>query len=281
MRKQQKRELQEHFATSALEKLKEHFLKSNHKQVHLFHKFADSVAQDIVKTHKIPHIKNVLSYVFSEKPFDVKKSKELFVRKCNLAHLLLKQTNEKIVDNISSKIKSGGHILTHGNTAGLIPALKKAKSEGKSFSVLLTDSPFSELGKSYYKQLRKNHIIPEFYSHANLKSALNKADIIFVGAEAVTPSAFFSETGTELLAELAHNQGIPVYAITSSWNVHKEIEMSDLSHIEKQKPKGSHSFFNGLFEKVNPSFFSGIISERGTHSHSVFVDVVLKDRRLF
>lgn len=281
VRKQQKSELKEHFATRELEHLKSQFLKSNHKEVHLFHKFADSVALNIVENAKVPHIKNVLSFVFSEKPFDVKKSKELFVRKCNIAQLMIAQTDEKVIDNIANKIKSGACVLTHGNTPALIPALAKAKMEGKNFKVLITDSPFSELGKFYYSQLRKNHITTEFYPSASVKSALNKSDIVFVGAEAVTPSSFIGEVGTELIAELAFKEGIPVYAVSSSWNFHKEIETKELKHIAKQKLKGSHSFFDESFEKINPSFFSGIISEKGTHNHSVFVDIVMKDRKIF
>ena len=87
------------------------------------------------------------------------------------------------------------------------------------------------------------------------------------------------DLGAGLISELIHNNGLPVYAVSTSWNVHNNFDINSLTILNSYKLKGSHSFFKQSFEKINPSFVSGVISEKGTHPCSVFFDVVKKDRK--
>ena len=262
-----------------LELFKNNILKSKHKKVHSFHKFVDFAGESFVSCKKNPHIKNVFDFVFSGRQYNLKQSKQNIVRKCNVAQALIKQNKSAIINNISNKISNKYCILTHGNTAFLIDAFKKAKFENKKFDVFITDSPFSELGIFFSKNLRKSGIQHFFVPIAGIKPILKKIDFFIFSAEAVSPDALIGELGVELIAELAHSKGLPVYAVSSSWNVHNKIEVEDLKHISSQKLKGTHSFSGHYFEKITPSFVSGIISEKGVHSHPVFIDIVNRERK--
>lgn len=273
------KEVKEYSVNKDLESLKEHVLKSKHTKIHSFHKFIDLLSESFVSRKKNPDVKNIFNFVFSGRNYDLKRYKESIVRKCNIAQTLILQNKNSIVNNIANKIVNGSCILTHGNTDFLIDAFKKAKQEGKKFNVIVTDSPFSELGSHFFNSLRKESIHPLFIPIAGLKSIINKVDFFIFGADFISVEGMIAELGVELISEIFYNKGLPVYAVSTSWKVHDDLGLNDLKHVALQKRKGSHSFFKQSFEQINPSFVSGVISEKGTHSCSVFVDFVNKERK--
>ncbi|GEM_PF-6063488 len=258
-----------------LETIKEMISQAQHKKINLFHKFAKEIEEGIIKTQKVPHIKNVFSFVFSEKPFELKAAKELFVRKCNIAQIMLRQNHEKTIDFIANKIKNNSRILAHGNNFELFSAIQKASADGKKVTLFVVDSPFSDLGKEYSK-LTKLNVSLKFCPFAALRQVLKQVDFVIISAEAITQNKIISEMGSELIAEQAHKKNIPLYVVSSAWNFHKEFEISSLNTIKKNYLEGTHSFFEHKFEQISPVLISGIISEKGNYNHNAFVNLIEK-----
>lgn len=258
-----------------LETIKEMISQAPHKKTSQFHSFTQELKEGVIKTQKVPHIKNVFSFIFSEKPSELKIAKELLVRKCNIAQIMLRQNHEKVIDFIENKIKNNSRILAHGNNVELFSAIKKAGDSGKKVNLFVVDSPFSNLGKEYLK-LAKSNVSLKFCPFAALRQALKNVDFVVISAEAITPNKIISEMGSELIAEQAHKKNIPVYAVSSTWNFHKNFEILSLNTIKKNYLEGTHSFFEHKFEQISPSLISGIISEKGNYNHDAFIHLIEK-----
>ncbi len=216
---------------------------------------------------KTPHLKNFFSFVFSGKSFSNNKSKEFVVRNSNIVQALLRQNNEKIKWNIYSKIKNNTNIFVYGLNVNITNALVHAENSNKKFKVMLTNSPFSKSCNEFVKFLLKNHVFVEWCPVNAVRQALKKTDIVIIGAEAVTPEKIITEMGGELFAELAFQRNVPVFAVASSFQFHKIIDLNILKKSVNSSP------FKQVFEKINPSLISGVISEKGVHEHSVFIDM--------
>jgi|SRR3989344_3580329 len=262
-----------------IETFKRIISQSTHKQAHSFHRFVNEVSEEIINSKKIPHIKNIFSFVLSELPSDLKKSKDLIVRKCNIAQMIIKQNSDKITGQIYSKIKNNSKIIVHGFCPELISAIKNAKKDGLNLSVFITDSPFSEVGKEYHNQLLKFGVSLNFYPFAALRQALKKADFAILPSEAVSYDKIITDMGGELIAESAFKKNIPFFVVASSLNFHREFDISLLDNLKKDALKGTHSFYMHNFEQIDPYLVSGIISEKGTQKHALFVESVLRDRK--
>lgn len=264
---------------SVLSKFKEDVLKFNGKKEHLFRKFCAEYSENAVFSTKMPCLQNFFSFMLPSFSQDVNSSKEFVVRMCNLAQTRLVQDNEKVIDNISGVIKKNDFVLVHNYVGGLVEFIKRLKLNDVAINFAVTDSQFSDVGKKYVSQLRRSGIVPFFYPMAAVRSAIKKADVVFVGAEAVTSKKVVCDVGSELLAELASKYNVPFYVVSSSWDFYEKVDVVGLEMLKVHKTKGTHSLFRQSFELVEPSLVSGLISEKGITSHYSFVDGVRRDRK--
>lgn len=227
-----------------------------------------SELQENIIGKKSPHFKNIFSFVFAGKSSKVLKTKEIVVKNCNIAQITLRQQKESIQHNLASKIKNNSCVLVHGLNQEITGALLQSVQKGKKCRVLLAQSPFSAARNSFVKKLMKNSVVVEWFPSAAARQALKKSDLVVISAEAITPEKVVSEMGGELFAELAAQKGVPVFAVASSYQFHHSIDLNSL--------RGNMQAFGAkhIFEKVQPALITGIISEKGVHSHSVFVDTV-------
>jgi translation initiation factor 2B subunit (eIF-2B alpha/beta/delta family) len=61
------------------------------------------------------------------------------------------------------------------------------------------------------------HAIPvELFTDAAISTALDEADLIVVGADAVGPAAWINKSGTRMLAAAANLRGLPVHVLATS-----------------------------------------------------------------
>lgn len=233
--------------------------------------------QELHSRKKSLHVKNFFSFVFAEKSSDVLKTKEKVVRNCNIAQIIIRQNKERMQDNIASKIKNNSSVLVHGLNQEITNALLQSVQQGKKCKVFLTQSPFSASRNVFVKKLMQNDIVVEWFSAAAARQVLKNSDLVMLCADAVTPEKVVSAMGGELFAELAAKRGVPVFAVAFSYMFHHDVNMNSL--------RGNMQVFGAkhVFEKVQPSLITGIISEKGVHSHAVFVDVVrcMQEKGLF
>jgi ribose 1,5-bisphosphate isomerase len=155
-----------------------------------------------------------------------------------------------------------------------------AKSRQKRFEVHNTETRPRYQGRITAQELALLGIPVTHYVDAAARFALKKADIMLVGADAITADGkVINKIGSELFAEIASKFDIPVYVCADSWKFdaatifgyEEEIEERTPSEIWKKPPKGI-KIDNHAFEKIDPRLVTGIISEFGIYRPEIFAE---------
>src|SRR3954471_11548981 len=107
------------------------------------------------------------------------------------------------------------------------------------------------------------------FTDAGLGHALDAADAVVVGADAVTPEWFLNKSGTRMLAAAAAQQGIPVYVLATrdkflSRGAAALLQVREESPAEVwPSPPAGVTVRNPYFETTTLDLVSAVISEVG------------------
>jgi len=230
-----------------------------------------------------PCMRNALNYVLHDLEYDnpVELAKGVCLKVDDVLERFDK--NQKIIAQIGSKkIGNGTIIFTHCHSSTILEILKEAKKQGKKFEVHNTETRPLYQGRVTAKEIAKLGIPVTHFVDAAARFALKKADLMLIGADAITTEGkVINKIGSELYAEIANKYDIPVYVCADSWKFDTETVFGYETEIEKRKgneiwknpPKGV-TVNNFAFEKVNPSLITGIISELGIYKPHIFMQEV-------
>ncbi len=166
-------------------------------------------------------------------------------------------------------------VYTHCHSSDVIESFKIAKKT-KNFEVHCTETRPLQQGRRTANDCRKLGLKTYFYPDSAGRIALRKAEVMLIGADAITPTKIYNKIGSELFVEIAHKYGIPVYVLSDSWKyVPYEIKIEERQPQElwKNPPKGLH-IVNHAFEKIDPKLITGIITELGVLSHKELIKKV-------
>jgi ribose 1,5-bisphosphate isomerase len=219
-----------------------------------------------------PMLRNSLAYL---KKYG--KTKELIAK--------LKSDQEKIIQYAVGKVPQKGIVYTHCHSSTVNEILKKAKQKRKRFLVTVTETrPFYQ-GRITAKELARAKIPVILFVDSAARLAMKKADVMFIGADAITAEGIvINKMGSELMADVANHYDIPIYVCTHSWKFdpqtvlgfEEKIEKRATKEIWKNPPHGVH-LSNYVFEKVDPNKITAIISELGVFKPEAFVEEVRKN----
>ena len=230
-----------------------------------------------------PCMRNSLNYVMHDLDYDdpVELAKVVCLKVDEVLGRFDK--NQRIIAQIGSKkIGNGTVVFTHCHSSTILEILKQAKRQGKKFEVHNTETRPLYQGRITAREIAKLGIPVTHFVDAAARFALKKADLMLIGADAITTEGkVINKIGSELYAEIANKYDIPVYACTDSWKFdtetifgyEEEIEKRKGNEIWKDPPKGI-TVNNFAFEKVSPSLITGIISELGIYKPHVFIQEV-------
>jgi len=230
-----------------------------------------------------PCMRNALNYVLHDLEYDnpVELAKGVCLKVDDVLERFDK--NQKIIAQIGSKkIGNGTIIFTHCHSSTILEILKEAKKQGKKFEVHNTETRPLYQGRVTAKEIAKLGIPVTHFVDAAARFALKKADLMLIGADAITTEGkVINKIGSELYAEIANKYDIPVYVCADSWKFDTETVFGYETEIEKRKgneiwknpPKGV-TVNNFAFEKVNPNLITGIISELGIYKPHIFMQEV-------
>jgi len=248
---------------------------------------AESVAKAAVKALLLRHDKSAIKKLLSVRPTEPALRNSV---KYTTSHFNLKKAVEEVIDHFelnhkkinsfgSGIIKNGMTIYTHCHSSTVIGILKEAKKQGKKFSVICTETRPLFQGRITASELAKAKIPVTLIVDSASRIALKKADIMLLGADAITSSKVYNKIGSELFATIANKFEIPVYICTNSWkfenNPYEEIEERPSMEIWPNAPKGV-KIYNPAFEKIDPKLVEAIISELGILDFSSFLIQVKK-----
>ena len=230
-----------------------------------------------------PCMRNALNYVLHDLEYDnpVELAKGVCLKVDDVLERFDK--NQKIIAQIGSKkIGNGTVVFTHCHSSTILEILKEAKKHGKKFEVHNTETRPLYQGRITAREIAKLGIPVTHFVDAAARFALKKADLMIIGADAITTEGkVINKIGSELYAEIANKYDIPVYVCADSWKFDTETVFGYETEIEKRKgneiwknpPKGI-TVNNFAFEKVNPNLITGIISELGIYKPHIFIQEV-------
>ena len=120
------------------------------------------------------------------------------------------------VQRAATLVRSGSLVLTYSNSTAVKMALWQAMEAGRRFEVVCSESrPMGE-GVALAGWLARLGIPTHLTVDAALTEWVETADLILLGADAITPDVVVNKVGTEALLRAAHGIGVPVYVLADS-----------------------------------------------------------------
>jgi len=192
------------------------------------------------------------------------------------------KAQEKINKLALKVIKNNSTILTHCHSTNVSGALIYAKKHGKKFSVYNTETRPLFQGRRTYKELSKAGIKATMIldnAVGNVIEGKKKINAFIIGADALLKNGdIINKIGSNMFAEIAHNNKIPVYVIADSWKFSQrnvKIEERAYQEVWKHAPKNVQ-IKNPAFEIVKSKYITAIVSELGILKPRNFVRIVKK-----
>jgi translation initiation factor 2B subunit (eIF-2B alpha/beta/delta family) len=189
------------------------------------------------------------------------------------------ESQKEINKKIFGIIKKGDIIFTHCHSTNVIKSLIFTKKKRKIFEVYNTETRPLMQGRKTAKELRRAGIKTTLFVDSALGIALTKeqntkkVDKVFLGADALLKEGVINKVGSEVIANIAQDNKIPVYIVADSWKfTNKKIPLENrkLNEIWDRAPK-KIKIKNPSFEFVDKKYISGIVSEFGLMGYNEFV----------
>jgi ribose 1,5-bisphosphate isomerase len=183
----------------------------------------------------------------------------------------LEEWRERIAEIGAKRIRDGMVVFTHCHSSTVTHMLKKAKENGKSFEVICTETRPVFQGRITAKEMLELGVKTTFIVDSAARSLMKKADIVVVGADAITSEGnVVNKIGTATIAVLAHEARVPFYVVSELLKFDPATLIGDYEAIEERNrdevwedaPK-KLTVRNPAFEVTRRDFIHGLICEEG------------------
>jgi translation initiation factor 2B subunit (eIF-2B alpha/beta/delta family) len=166
-------------------------------------------------------------------------------------------------------IPQGGRIQTHSYSSTVLRTLTDAKEEGKDIEVVCTESrPMCE-GLQLAKKLSEDRIRVRLEIDCAAPYTMKDIDVVFVGADCITPYGLVAKVGTYSLAVGAKEKGIPFYALCGTEKLlgagmakKYRILRKEPREVWPDAPQGVE-VFNFYFDATPLNYLTSILTEEG------------------
>lgn len=244
---------------------------------------ARNIAKAALLAYSINHTKEAKKKLLSLRP-----TEPMLLNVLNMADKMPKNEILKHFDEAQDRInklamkiiKNNMKILTHCHSTNVVNALIYAKKHGKHFTVLNTETRPLFQGHKTAKELAKAGINVTMIADNAVGDALEKGgtlkkvDVLIIGADALLSNGdVINKIGSNMFAEIAHNNKVPIYVIADSWKFSRrdvKIEQREYKEIWEKAPKHVR-IKNPAFETVKAKYITAIVSELGILKPNAFV----------
>jgi ribose 1,5-bisphosphate isomerase len=234
-----------------------------------------------------PCMRNALNFVLHDVEENCQDNDQLIINvndRIKQALDLFEDANEKITDYGSQKIKDRMVVYTHCHSSTVTRIIIDAWKKEKHIEVHNTETRPRFQGRKTAVELAQQGIPVVHYVDSAARFALKKADLMLIGADALTAEGkVINKIGSELFAEVADRYGVPLYICTNSWKFDPATVFGFEEPIEKrfssevwEKPPKNVRIDNFAFEQVDPRLVTGVITELGIYKPQTLVQVVRK-----
>jgi len=189
---------------------------------------------------------------------------------------------ELIAEIGARRIRDGMVILTHCHSSTLTRLLTKAKKTGKNFEVICTETRPALQGRITAREMIELGIKTTMIIDSAARSFMNVADMIFVGADALTSEGnVINKIGTSSIALLAYESRTPFYVVSELLKFDPTTLCGDYEIIEERSPleiwaEAPENLIirNPAFDVTRREYIHGIICEEGIIPPDSVVEVM-------
>jgi len=229
-----------------------------------------------------PFMRNAIRYIeWRVEKADWQKVGELRELIQGVSEELLKgfeDARRRIAEVGSRRILPGTRVLTHCHSSAVTMVFKRAKERGVDFEVVCTETRPVYQGRITAKELLDAGIETTMIVDSAVRSFMNKVDLVFVAADAITSEGnIINKIGTSLVALAAKEARTPFYVITELLKFDPATIHGDYEAIEERSPAEvwpdapeGLAIRNQAFDVTRRDYIHGVICEEGVISpHSI------------
>lgn len=183
----------------------------------------------------------------------------------------LEASKECIAEIGAKRIRDNMVVFTHCHSSTVTHLLRKAKEEGKTFEVVCTETRPVFQGRITAKEMLALGVKATFIVDSAARSFMRNADIVIVGADAITSEGnVINKIGTGTIALLAHEARKPFYVVTELLKFDPATVCGEYEKIEERSPDEvwtdapeKLNVRNPAFDVTRRNFIHGVICEEG------------------
>lgn len=179
------------------------------------------------------------------------------------------ESAERAAEFFAGLISDNSTILTLSRSSTVLAGFKIANKSGRKFSVIIAESRPMLEGRSVAIELANAGIPVTLIADAAAGLMVEKATLIAVGADRVTPTHVLNKIGTYTIALAAREKRTPIYVIADSSKYMQAAE--DAGNIQPSRPAvelwqaaaPGVTVLNRYFEPVPIDLLTGVVTEEG------------------
>jgi translation initiation factor 2B subunit (eIF-2B alpha/beta/delta family) len=186
----------------------------------------------------------------------------------------LRTNLDRIAEHAEPLIANGAVVVTHSRSSTVLAALRRAKRAGRLFDVVVAESRPNLEGRTLARELSEDQIPVRLVVDALLATAVEGADRVLVGADALTSRSIVNKVGTKLLALAARETQVPVTVLAESTKAWVK-RLDPVLGLLTSRPREPKEVWEGApygievvnlyFEPVPVDLVTEVVDEDGVH----------------
>ncbi|HJW65703.1 MAG TPA: ribose 1,5-bisphosphate isomerase [Candidatus Bathyarchaeia archaeon] len=194
----------------------------------------------------------------------------------------LEASRERIAEIGAKRIRDGMVVFTHCHSSTVTHLLRKANQDGKTFEVICTETRPVFQGRITAKEMLDLGVKTTFIVDSAAHSFMKKADIVIVGADAITSEgSIINKIGTATIALLANETRVPFYVASELLKFDPATLGGEYEMIEERSEDEVWTdapenlvVRNPAFEVTKRNFIHGLICEEGIIPPHLIIEVM-------
>lgn len=202
-----------------------------------------------------------------------------------------KSSRNRIAQLSESFIREGSTILTHGFSRAVLAILLRANSQGKRFTVIVTEARPDDIGYVTAKRLHDANIPINLITDAAVAHYMDRIDLVLVGAEGIVENGgIINKTGTHQLSIVAKALNKPFYVAAESFKFMRfyPLNQRDLTTLKSEENKFNYckecapqdikniKVINPSNDYTPPNYITLLFTELGVLTPSAVSDELIK-----
>ncbi|HLN88921.1 MAG TPA: S-methyl-5-thioribose-1-phosphate isomerase, partial [Candidatus Binatia bacterium] len=216
---------------------------------------------------------------------DTERVDELSQNVCSSARQFLKNletTREQTAEIGAKRIRDGSVVLTHCHSSTVTRLLAKAKTQGKNFKVICTETRPAFQGRITACEMVELGVETTFIVDSAVRTFMGDVDVVIVGADGITSEGnVVNKVGSSSIAVLAHEARVTFYVVSELLKFDAATLQGECEKIEQRTPAEVWSEAPAKLTVQNPAFdvtpnryIHGIICEEGIIAPQSIVEVM-------